>query len=190
MLFSWSHQAAGPVRLDTAAHLCFDQINRRTPQGSVRCPYGRHTGPTREFSMFSYPVGPVQGPCGIGKGAAWPPLVTDTKGIWHNQKWQNSHTGVVCGCAGPRTVPHGLFTIEWGTHDFCSSLREQSVQGPGVWCDWGILLCPSHITLLGPLRTVPRLFWTKIARPRTAPVRRRTNFASPYRTHGVLMHAL
>ena len=32
-------------------------------------------------------------------------------------------------------------------------------------------LCPSHITLQGPVRAVPGLFWTKIVSPLTGPVR-------------------
>ena len=32
-------------------------------------------------------------------------------------------------------------------------------------------LCPSHITLPGPVRAVPRLVWTKIASPLTGPAR-------------------
>ena len=35
----------------------------------------------------------------------------------------------------------------------------------------GSPLCPSHITLTGPVRAVPGLFWTKIAHPLTGPVR-------------------
>ena len=32
-----------------------------------------------------------------------------------------------------------------------------------------VFLCPSHITLLGPVRAVPGLFWTIIVRPLTGP---------------------
>ena len=42
----------------------------------------------------------------------------------------------------------------------------------------------------GCSRVVPGLFWTKIVRPLTGPVRRRTNFALPYGARRVLMHAL
>ena len=65
-------------------------------------------------------------------------------------------------------------TLTWWRHDMerCSAL------------------CISHITLLGTVRAVPGLFWTKIVRPLTGPVRRRTNFASPYGARGVLLHAL
>ena len=46
VLYSWSHQATGPARLDTAVLLWFDRIIRRTPQ------YKR-TG-------ISYPRGPAR----------------------------------------------------------------------------------------------------------------------------------
>ena len=68
VLFSWSHQATGPVRLDTTVHLWFDRISGRT-QGSVRCPYGHRATPHRSLHYFSYPTGHVRGPCGTRKGA-------------------------------------------------------------------------------------------------------------------------
>ena len=66
VLFSWSHQAIGPVRLDTALYLWFGRMIRRTPRVPVRCPYGHRTDPARESSMFfiSYRTraGPARGP--------------------------------------------------------------------------------------------------------------------------------
>ena len=60
----WPHQATGLVRLDTAVHLCLDQINRRNPQGPVWCPYGRRAGPAREsakiFISCETHTGPVR----------------------------------------------------------------------------------------------------------------------------------
>ena len=47
VLLSWSHQATGPLRLDTAVHLCFDQIILMIHMDPVRCPYGRRSGPAR-----------------------------------------------------------------------------------------------------------------------------------------------
>ena len=68
VLFSWSHQATGPVRLDTAVHLWFGRMIRRTPRVPVRCPYGHRAGPARESSILfvSYGIrsGPVRDPQG------------------------------------------------------------------------------------------------------------------------------
>ena len=87
VLFSWSHQATGPVRLDTAVYLWFGWIIRMTPRVPrvvpVRASYGPRTVPER---------------------------VTDTQGNWHNQNWQKSRTGVVFCRTGPVRFPHGLFT--------------------------------------------------------------------------------
>ena len=64
VLFSWSHQATGHVRLDTAVHLWFGRIICRTPwvTGIVRAPHGN-------LQYFSYPTGSVRGPYGTHKGA-------------------------------------------------------------------------------------------------------------------------
>ena len=78
-LFSWSHQAAVPVRLDTAVHLKFDRIIRKAPlltrkgidttrfcknparasYTAVQGPYGPLAAPTRTvygLFMISKPV--------------------------------------------------------------------------------------------------------------------------------------
>ena len=47
--FSWSHQATSCIWLDMAVHLWFGTGIVRTPQGNLQC--------------FSYPTGPVRGPC-------------------------------------------------------------------------------------------------------------------------------
>ena len=56
----------GPVRFDTTVHLWFGRLILRTPSvpraGPVRAPHGNH-------QCFSYPTGPVRGPCGTRKGA-------------------------------------------------------------------------------------------------------------------------
>ena len=61
-------------------------------------------------------------------------------------------------------VPYGRL---FGQNTFCSGvfIRTSYVRCY-VW-----FLCLSHITLPGPVRTVPGLFWTKIVRPRTGPAR-------------------
>ena len=69
VLLSWSHQATGPVRLDTAVHLCFDQIILRIHMDPVRCPYGRRTGPARESQMFFISYGARAGPARVPYGS-------------------------------------------------------------------------------------------------------------------------
>ena len=105
VLFSWSHQATDPVRLDTALYLWFGWMIRMTPRvpraGPVR-------GPCGNLQCFSYPTGPVRaraGPARVPYGA-----LTDTQGNWHNQNWQKSRMGVVFCRTGPVRFPHGLFT--------------------------------------------------------------------------------
>ena len=45
VLFSWSHQTTGPVRLDTIAHLSLGRIIRRTPHGPRTTPVMASHGP-------------------------------------------------------------------------------------------------------------------------------------------------
>ena len=104
-LFLWSHQATGPVRLDTAVYLWFGWTLRMTPwvprAGIVRAPYGN-------LQCFSFPMGPVgarAGPARVPYGA-----LTDTQGNWPNQNLQKSRTGVVYCRTGPVWAPQGLFT--------------------------------------------------------------------------------
>ena len=67
VLFPWSHQATGPVRLDTAAYLLwFGWIIRRTPRVPRAMPV---LAPHGNLQCFSYPTGPVRGPCVTHKGA-------------------------------------------------------------------------------------------------------------------------
>ena len=69
-LFSWSHQATDPVRLDTAVYLWFGWIIRRTPwlpcAVPVRASYVPRTG---IYNVFAYATGPVRGQCVTHKGA-------------------------------------------------------------------------------------------------------------------------
>ena len=77
VLFSWSHQATGPVRLDTSVHLWFGRMIRKTP----RVP---HTMPVRapqgilQFFFISY--GTRTGPVPDLQGCLTSPLRT-RKGI-------------------------------------------------------------------------------------------------------------
>ena len=56
MLFSGSHQATDPVRLETAVHLWFDRIIRRSPHGPrampVRASYGPRTVMSNVFHIL------------------------------------------------------------------------------------------------------------------------------------------
>ena len=109
VLFSWSHQASGPVRLDTAVYLWFGWIIRMTPRVPRAVPVRSLYGPPYgNLQCFSYPAGPVRGrvgPTRVPYGA-----LTDTQGNWHNQNWQKSRTGVVFCRTGPVRFLHGLFT--------------------------------------------------------------------------------
>ena len=102
VLFPWSHQATGPVLLDTAAYLWFGWIIHRTPRIPLWCPYGHRTGPVWESSMFFIPYGTRAWPTRVPYGA-----LTDTKGNWHNHNWQKSCTGVIFGHTGPVRAPYG-----------------------------------------------------------------------------------
>ena len=164
VLFSWSHQAADPARLDTAVHLWLGRIIRRTP------------GVPRAVPVRAS----VRGPCGTRKGAVRHPC-GQVRELTQTELAKIPH-----GCRiwpyGARTAPHGMFAgwlqyqnpygarklimhalklygartgrqnsygaargpcgpREW-TYDFCSKQRVNSPgtarTGPGVWCDWGI----------------------------------------------------
>ena len=109
VLFSWSHQAKGPVRLDTAVHLWFDPIIRNSPHGPRAMPVQASYGPRTEISnVFHILRNPYRAPVGH-TGVSYGTL-TDTRGNRHNQNLQKSHTGVVYDRTGHLRSPHGLFT--------------------------------------------------------------------------------
>ena len=113
VLFPWSHQAMGPVRLDTAVYLWFGWIIRRTT-GIARAPHGN-------LQCFSYPTGAVRGPCVTRKGAIRRPY-------GHvRELTQPELTKIPCG------------PPEWTYDFFFKTAREQPVRDPGVRCDWGII---------------------------------------------------
>ena len=104
VLLSWSHQAMGPVRLDTAVYLWFGWIIRMTPRRAMPILHGN-------LQCFSYPTGPVRGLCVTHKGAVWRPY-------GHvRQLTQPELANIPHGCGiwtyGARTgslrSPHGLF---------------------------------------------------------------------------------
>ena len=109
VLFSWSHQAMGPVRFDTAVHLWCDPIICWTPHGPrvmpVRAWYGPRTGISNVFHI-------LRCPCGTRNGAiphlyihlrqlTQPEFIKILQGhfLWPYR----AHTG-------PLQLPHGLFT--------------------------------------------------------------------------------
>ena len=109
MLVSWSHQAMGPVRLDTAVYLWFGWIIRRTPRvpRAVSCASCEpRTGIYNVFHILRGPCvtrkGAVRRPYGLARELAQPELAKIPHGrlIWPY---------------GPLTVParavHGLFKI-------------------------------------------------------------------------------
>ena len=100
VLFPWSHQATGPVRLDTSAYFWFGWIIRRTPRVPptmpVRASCGPRTGIFNIFHILRDPYGARAWPSRVLYGA-----LTDTQGNWYNHNLQKSHTGVVFGRTGP-----------------------------------------------------------------------------------------
>ena len=112
VLFPWSHQATGPVRLDTAVYLWFGWIIRMTPRiplavraGIVRAPYGN-------LQCFSYPTGPVRGPCGTRKGAVRRPY-GHARELTQPELAKIPHRRRILPCGartGPVRFPYGLFT--------------------------------------------------------------------------------
>ena len=76
VLFSWSHQATGPVRLDTAVYLWFGWIIRMTPRVPHAVPVRASHGPVRESSMFFISYGTRTGPVRDPKGCRTAPLRT------------------------------------------------------------------------------------------------------------------
>ena len=81
VLFLWSHQATGPVRLDTAVHLWFGWIIHSTPRVPcvmpVRASYSARTGIFNFFTSYGTRTGPVRDP----QGCRASPLRTH-KGIY------------------------------------------------------------------------------------------------------------
>ena len=110
VLFSWSHQATGPARLDMAVYLWLGWIIRRTPRvpraGIVRAPH-------RNLQCFSYPTGPVRDP----QGCRTAPLRT-RKGIGTTRIGKNPARASYLAVRGrhrplaaPARAVHRLFKI-------------------------------------------------------------------------------
>ena len=105
VLFSWSHQATDPVRLDTALYLWFGWIIRMTPRVPravpVQASYGPRTGIFNVFHILRDPYGPVRDP----QGCRTAPLRT-RKGIDTTRIGKNPARASYFAVR----FPHGLFT--------------------------------------------------------------------------------
>ena len=73
MLFPWSHQVAGPIRLAASAYLRFGWIIRRTPRVPrampVWAPFGPRTGVFNVFHILRDPYGARAWPARVPNGA-------------------------------------------------------------------------------------------------------------------------
>ena len=103
MLFSWSHQATGPAWLDTAVHLWFGRIIRRSlwePRTMpVRASCGSRTGIFISYGTRMRPVRPVRHPYGHVRELTQPALAEIPHGrdIWSYGARKD-----------PLRCPHGL----------------------------------------------------------------------------------
>ena len=110
VLFLWSHQATGPVRLDMASYLWFGGIIRMTPRVPravpVRASYGPRTG---IFNVFHI----LRDPCGTRKGAVRRPY-RHARELTQPELAKIPHGRPILpygARTGPVRVPHGLFEI-------------------------------------------------------------------------------
>ena len=111
VLFSWSHQATGPVWPDTAVYLWFGWIIRMTPRVPRAVPV-RASCPHGNLQYFSYPTGPVRGPCGTRKGAVRRPY-GHARDLTQPELEKIPHWCRILPCGArtcPVQFPHGLFT--------------------------------------------------------------------------------
>ena len=106
VLFSCSNHATGPVRLDTAVHLWFGRMIRRTPRVY-------RAGPARESSMFFISCGTRTRPVRDPQGRRTTPPYGHVREFLQPELTKIPH-GRRIWPYGPLTVPlrspHGLFT--------------------------------------------------------------------------------
>ena len=118
MLFSWSHQATGSVRLDTPVHLWFGQLIRRTSRVPhampVRALYGPPKGIFNFFISYGTRTRPVRDQQGC-RTTFLRVLGIDTTRIYKNPAWASYLA--VRATYGPRTVclgyqnPYGAYNL-------------------------------------------------------------------------------
>ena len=186
----------------------------------MQCPYGRHTGPPQgNIQCFSNPTGPVGDPQGTLMNTYGNRHNQNLRRIWpygaHAGPLRPPH-GLFTGCVwslnlyGARRLITPILRAPYGEATFVrrrtgpvrapwvdvpflfKTAWEQPIRGPGVWCDWGIT---SHSRapyglFTGCSPAVLNKNRTSTDGAHTGPLRRRTNFASPYRARRVLMYAL
>ena len=178
----------------------------------MQCPYGRRTGPAREYPIFFKSYGARGGPARHRYGHVWEltqpefasymavrgpygPLTAPARAV-HEMcmifKLVRGPQAYDANCTGParggdiRTAPHG--PREW-TYDVCSKQPGNSPYGARE-CD---VTEASHHTpgpRTGCSRAVLNKNRTSTHGAHTGPLRRRTDFASPYGARRVLMYAL
>ena len=107
VLFLWSHQATGPVRLGMALHIWFDQIIHRTTHGP-QLSYRPRTGISNVLHILRDPYEPVQDPQGCRMASLRIRKEIDTT------RFAKIQHGIVCCHTGPVQV---LVVPKWAVHD-------------------------------------------------------------------------
>ena len=100
VLFSWSHQATGPVRFDTAVYLWFGWIIHMTPWVPRAVPVRASFGSRTEFSMFFISYGTRTGPVQDPQGCRTAPL-RPRKGIGRTRIGKNPARASYLAVRGP-----------------------------------------------------------------------------------------
>ena len=105
VLFSWSHQTTGPVRLETAVHLWFGRMIRRTPRVPRAMPVRASYGPRKGiFNVFHIP----RDPYGTRKAAIQHPY-GHVRELIQPKLTKIPHRRRIWSC-GARTDPQGRHT--------------------------------------------------------------------------------
>ena len=134
------------------------------------------------FSEFTHGGNALGGPC------HWPYLYNGIKYAscieakadqsWCSVTASYSINKVWGYCSPPENLSKFWLSTRETQHGalsrFCGSSTQRNRNKHLITRLWGLdvgylVLCLSHITLPGPVRAVPGLFWTKIVHPRTGP---------------------
>ena len=109
MLFPWSHQSTGPVRLDASVYQWFGWLIHRTPRVPrgmpVRASYGSRMEIFNVFHNYGTRTMPVRDPQGC---RTWP--LRTRKGIDTIIIGKYPARASYLAVRGPLRSPHGLFT--------------------------------------------------------------------------------